>query len=230
MQEHIERSITEGMQGWAAALIKALQSIQPPGPDDIPWELQLMSLTPIDYRSVMAAYMSRWLQLPLDRQASGRSRRAAGGEKAQSYLRLYTKYTADDLPDYDDRVGLRPARYLDLIKSPKKLLSTMRFRLSNHHLMVEMGRWHNVPRAHRTCQRCAGTDDCEVDDEEHCLLACPTFIALRDKYSVLFNPNTLCSWHSKWFSQHDLLPVTVNFIHDVMTLLHQAPAASTPNA
>jgi hypothetical protein len=231
MHEHMERSINEGLDGWATALLKTLQLIQPPGPDDAPWELHLMSLTPIDHRSVMAAYMSRWLQLPLIRQASGSSRRAAGGEKAQSYLKLYTKYAAGGLPDYDDSEGLRPARYLDLIKSPKKLLNTMRFRLSNHRLMIEMGRWRNIPREHRTCQRCAGTADCEVDDEVHCLLACPTFSALRHKYTDLFSPDTLCSdWQIKWFNQRDLLPVTVNFIHDVMTLLQQEPAASASPA
>ena len=56
-----------------------------------------------------------------------------------------------------------------------------RWRLSNHRLMVEMGRRHTpkMPRELRICSRCQ-----VLEDEKHALFDCPLYHSTRRKYSA----------------------------------------------
>lgn len=57
--------------------------------------------------------------------------------------------------------------------------SITKFRLSNHKLPVETGRWSNIPLQERTCILCDGNN---IGDEIHYILRCTYFTELRKKY------------------------------------------------
>ena len=50
-----------------------------------------------------------------------------------------------------------------------------KFRLSNHSLMIEIGRHKGIPKEHRFCPFCPNT----VETEIHFLLLCPVYDLLR---------------------------------------------------
>ena len=52
-----------------------------------------------------------------------------------------------------------------------------RWRLSNHKLQVELGRYNNTPREDRKCTRCN-----VLEDEYHAIYVCPVFHHLRVKH------------------------------------------------
>ena len=82
------------------------------------------------------------------------------------------------------------AKYLNLPLSFDKVNTLARFRLSNHFLAVEMGRWHRpepVPVAMRMCALCASNT---VQDEHHHFFACPALQGTRDMYPRLFAPGS----------------------------------------
>jgi len=65
--------------------------------------------------------------------------------------------------------------YLDLIRNTKHRQKLTKFRLSNHKLMIEIGRHKNLPKEERICQIC-----CEgIEDEIHFLVKCKQFDSLR---------------------------------------------------
>ena len=56
-----------------------------------------------------------------------------------------------------------------------------KFRVSDHELDIEIGRYKNIPREARTCKNCKSND---IDDEQHFFLNCEHNLHLRTK---LFN-------------------------------------------
>ena len=54
-----------------------------------------------------------------------------------------------------------------------------RFRLNNHKLPIEYGRWNNIPRELRICNLCNTAD---LGDEFHYLLKCDYFSEKRKTY------------------------------------------------
>ena len=54
-----------------------------------------------------------------------------------------------------------------------------RFRLNNHKLPIEYGRWNNIPREFRICNLCNTAD---LGDEFHYLLKCDYFSEKRKTY------------------------------------------------
>ena len=59
-----------------------------------------------------------------------------------------------------------------------------RWRLSNHDLKIETGRYHKIPREHRVC------DLCEVlEDEQHVIFVCPRYIDIREQHQELLTTN-----------------------------------------
>ena len=63
-------------------------------------------------------------------------------------------------------------KYLTIIKNPniRKIIS--QFRVSNHKLPIERGRYENIPRDQRICKLC---DSGEVEDEFHFTFKCQKF-------------------------------------------------------
>ena len=71
---------------------------------------------------------------------------------------------------FKDRIEYE--NYIDVIKDVKKQKMMSRFRISNHQLAIERGRYTKVPRENRVCPfGCAG----EIEDEEHFLMACKIY-------------------------------------------------------
>jgi len=78
------------------------------------------------------------------------------------------------------------ARYLDLPLARDKVKLIARFRLSNHYLRIETGRWQNsepLPVAMRTCTLCG--NNC-IQDELHWVFACPALQGVRVCFPRLF--------------------------------------------
>lgn len=79
-----------------------------------------------------------------------------------------------------------------LIKLNKKHYSTLlKFRLSNHRLPVETGRWENIPLEDRKCKVC---DKNDIGDEFHYLFVCNYFKSERQQLLKPYyckNPNII---------------------------------------
>ena len=73
--------------------------------------------------------------------------------------------------------------YLSNVKDPKKRIIVTKFRLSNHKLMIEVGRHHNIPKEFRFCPFCST----KVETEAHFLLECPVYNTLREKMLCSIN-------------------------------------------
>ena len=92
---------------------------------------------------------------------------------------------------YKGFFGLEP--YISKVNNRKQSCHLSRLRTSSHNLKLESGRWSGVPVSQRLCIYC---NQSQVDDEEHCLLSCPTFSTKRNCFfaklgsmGVSFNEN-----------------------------------------
>jgi hypothetical protein len=71
--------------------------------------------------------------------------------------------------------------YLGVINNKAFRHALTRFRVSNHKLMVEVGRRNKVALADRVCHQCTLA---EVEDEQHFLLTCPHY---ENHRTILFD-------------------------------------------
>lgn len=58
-----------------------------------------------------------------------------------------------------------------------------RFRINNHKLLIEYGRYTNTPVNDRLCKHCH-----EIEDENNFLLECKRHYKTFDKVNSIFNP------------------------------------------
>ena len=59
---------------------------------------------------------------------------------------------------------------------------------SSHKLLIETGRYDNIPRNERVCNVC----NCKtIEDETHFLLDCPSYSSLRDMFFIKIEPSLL---------------------------------------
>ena len=65
------------------------------------------------------------------------------------------------------------------ILDDRDIFTFSRFRLNNHKLPIEYGRWNNIPRELRICNLCNRAD---LGDEFHYLLKCDYFSEKRKTY------------------------------------------------
>ena len=95
--------------------------------------------------------------------------------KADSKLRTYAIFKRE--------VGFE--NYLMEIKNVSDRVLVSKFRLSNHRLMIEVGRHNGVPKEQRVCPFCPSW----VENETHFLFSCPTYTHLRRTYlDPVYNP------------------------------------------
>jgi hypothetical protein len=70
--------------------------------------------------------------------------------------------------------------YLSLIQNPtirRTFSHFQQYRISNHKLRIERGRYENIPREERICKLC---DSGEVENEFHFVVTCQNYQHLRD--------------------------------------------------
>ena len=67
--------------------------------------------------------------------------------------------------------------YLNLIKDPNQRRLSSKFRISNHKLEIEFGRYSDVPRQERLCKYC---NILAVEDEFHFSFECEKYENLRN--------------------------------------------------
>ena len=70
-------------------------------------------------------------------------------------------------------------KYLDTIYDRKLQIALSRFRLSSHQLMIERGRYTNIPKEERICKFCNSQ---AIENEYHFLMTCDLYKDLRNKY------------------------------------------------
>ena len=58
-------------------------------------------------------------------------------------------------------------------------IALSKFRLSSHHLAIELGRHLNIPRENRLCPHC---NQNMAENEYHFLLTCTKYYKLRKQY------------------------------------------------
>ena len=73
---------------------------------------------------------------------------------------------------------------------PHKFIYTLcKYRCGSHHLPIESGRWHGLPREDRICCLCDSND---IGDEYHYIMNCGSFMFERKKFLPTYcwsNPN-----------------------------------------
>lgn len=78
-------------------------------------------------------------------------------------------------------------RYLDRIKINKYRIALTKLRLSSHDLLIESGRFTNVPLEDRKCPQCN-----LIENEYHFVLCCPKYTYLRQQFLKPY----YCRWPS----------------------------------
>ena len=78
-------------------------------------------------------------------------------------------------------------KYLTVIRNTNQRRSLTRFRISNHKLMIECGRYHNIPREERICKLCKSN---EIENEEHFLISCDAYDNIRQDFLTVLTNNT----------------------------------------
>ena len=69
--------------------------------------------------------------------------------------------------------------YLDLIRGTAGRRALVKLRISNHKLMIEIGRYNQTTKDNRHCPFCG----CNVmEDEVHFLFQCPTYSMIRNEF------------------------------------------------
>ena len=87
---------------------------------------------------------------------------------------------------FKNKIGFE--RYLSEVKNPNARSQVTKFRLSNHSLMIEAGRYKNIPKEFRFCYFCPN----KVETETHFLINCPAYVIIRDRMFAhvnILNPN-----------------------------------------
>ena len=77
---------------------------------------------------------------------------------------------------FQNEVGFE--QYLTDMKNVQERTLVTKFRLSNHRLMIEVGRHDDTAQEERFCPFCPQA----VEHESHFMFTCPTYSHLRERY------------------------------------------------
>ena len=78
-----------------------------------------------------------------------------------------------------------PETYVFNIRNPKIRKQISKFRLSNHTLMIEVGRHKNIPKEIRFCPFCPNS----IETEIHFLFHCPVYSSMREIFLKIVTEN-----------------------------------------
>ena len=76
-------------------------------------------------------------------------------------------------------MGQRPP-YVDNLVNISERAAISKIRTSSHLLMIERGRYKNIPQSERFCTVCKSG---KIEDEEHFLLHCPGYDMQRQVFA-----------------------------------------------
>ena len=69
--------------------------------------------------------------------------------------------------------------YLNVLRNFEQRRLFTKFRISNHQLAIETGRYYNIPRDDRLCSLCKTN---MIETEQHLILHCPTYSNFRSEF------------------------------------------------
>ena len=95
----------------------------------------------------------------------------------KSKLRTYAIFKKD--------IGFE--KYLSNIKNPTRRGILSKFRLSNHKLMIEVGRYTNIPKEMRFCNFCPNMVETEAHFLFYCIAYKPIRATMYDSVNILNN-------------------------------------------
>ena len=72
-----------------------------------------------------------------------------------------------------------PSYYLGLTRKLKERKQLVKFRIGNHKLRIETGRYDQIPRVNRLCTLCKSN---QIEDESHFLIYCNKYSILRNEF------------------------------------------------
>ena len=72
-----------------------------------------------------------------------------------------------------------PSNYLELSTRTSERRALTKLRISNHKLMIELGRYNQISRDDRICPVCGWN---QIEDEIHFLFYCSKYSIMRDNY------------------------------------------------
>ena len=72
-----------------------------------------------------------------------------------------------------------PSSYLGLTSKLSERKELVKFRIGNHKLRIETGRYDQVPRVNRLCPICASN---QIEGESHFFIYCNKYFILRNKF------------------------------------------------
>ena len=115
--------------------------------------------------------------------------------------------------------NIRFEKYLSLIRNGNRRRSLTTFRLPNHVLLIEVGRYENIPKDQRFCPTCEN----KVEDKVHFLIECNAYDSLRKNllhYALQCNPNLLnyntLDKFRYLMTCHSLQDAIAKFVHNAM--------------
>ena len=80
-----------------------------------------------------------------------------------------------------------PSCYLDLTRKRNNRKELVKLRIGNHKLLIETGRYDQIPRDNRLCPACKSN---QIEDEIHLLFHCTKYCSFRDEFKKNREPNT----------------------------------------
>ena len=72
-----------------------------------------------------------------------------------------------------------PSCYLELTNKLNEKKELVKFRIGNHKLIIETGRYSQIARVNRICPTCGSN---QIEDEIHLLFHCPKYSVFRDRF------------------------------------------------
>ena len=72
-----------------------------------------------------------------------------------------------------------PSCYLDLTRKLNNRKELVKLRIGNHKLLIETGRYDQIPRDNRLCPTCKSK---QIEDEIHLLFHCTKYCSFRDEF------------------------------------------------
>ena len=100
-----------------------------------------------------------------------------------------------------------------MVKNIDQRKTLTRFRVSNHNLMIEHGRYQNIPRDERLC---TVSDKNEIENEEHFLFSCDAYHNTRQNFLTPLNntsPNHNLTVDLLNSSDSETIRIFAKFVH-----------------